>query len=110
MTDDPLRNPKDPLRKSGPDQALQLFRALSLTAHGFVAEDVANAAANILINAIRHSHANRADAEARFNELFGRTKSTLLDHYDSVTGKRKSVFPFHQVVRPAFFKDKDGFN
>lgn len=107
-TNDPLRNELDPLRRSGPDQALELFRAFSKVAHGFSAEDVISAATNILVNGIRQSYDRRPGAEARYDELFGRTKSMLLSHYDSVTGRRKSVFPFNQEIRMEHFRDKSG--
>lgn len=104
---DPLRNPNDPLRKSGPDQALELFRAFSQVANGFSTEDAVAASVNMLINAVRQAHANRGEAEARFNELFGRSKDVLLGHYDSVTGKRRNIFPFNQVIHMAHFNDRD---
>jgi hypothetical protein len=48
------------------------------------------------------------DAEARFDEISGRTKQLLLDHYDGA-GNRRSVFPFHQVIEvPHFDGRKDG--
>src|SRR5688572_2958918 len=110
MTDDPLRNLKDPLRKTGPEKEVELFRALSKVSTGFAQDEVINAVLNVLVNALRQGYASRRDAEARFDELMGRTKSVLLGHYDSVSGRRKGVFAFDQVIAPLFFKDKDTFN
>jgi hypothetical protein len=107
MSLDPLRNPQDPLRKSGPDQGQELFRQFSKLASGFSTADVVCAAVNVLINAVRQAHPNRTAAEARFNELFGTSKDTLLGHYDGVTGKRRNIFPFHQFVHAELFEDKD---
>ena len=63
-------------------------------------------AINLLVNSIRQCTARRKDAEAILDELHGRTKSTLLDmHYDPVTGLRRSVFPFTQVVQMPFHQE-----
>jgi hypothetical protein len=104
---DPLRNPMDPLRKTGPDQAHELFKQFSQLASGFSTGDVITAAVNVLINAIRQANPTRRAAEARYNELFGQTKTVLLGHYDSVTGKRKNVFPFTQHIQAQLFTDED---
>ncbi len=55
------------------------------------------ATVNILVNAIRQSQPTRGQAEARFDELFGRTKQVLLDHYDAL-GRKRGIFPYDQVV------------
>jgi predicted ATPase len=50
----------------------------------------------------------RAEAEARWDMLFGRGKTLLIDrHYDSVTGKKKTIFPFTQVIRAGYVHDDD---
>lgn len=107
LTLDPLRNNKDPLRKSGPDQQLELFRKFAAVAHGFGVDDVLGAAINMLVNGTRQAHADRSHAEAAFNERVGKAKQMLLDHYDSVTGKRRNIFPFTQHIHAAHFTDKD---
>jgi len=33
-------------------------------------------------------------------ELFGKSMEVLLEHYDPTTGRRRSVIPFDQVIRP----------
>lgn len=103
-------NPLDPLTKrdAAPQQQLELFKRYSNASDGFPAGHVVNAAANMLINALRQTYGDRRTAEQRFDELFGQTKSLLLSHYDSVTGKRKSIFPHTQVIAPQpFHVDKD---
>jgi hypothetical protein len=95
---DPLRNPKDPLHKSGPEAERELFRALSVACNGFPNEAVVGAAANMLVNAIRQSQPTRQGAADTLDQLVSRVKLLLLDqHYDAM-GKRRNVFPFHQVI------------
>ena len=65
-------------------------------------------AVNLLGNAIRQSVPYRKQAEAIFDELTGNAKTLLLDkHYDAVTGKRRSVFPFTQVIEAPFHVERD---
>ena len=82
---------------STPDKQRQLFDRMSRSADGFSAEDAIGAAANILINAIRQSQTTRAAAEKRFDELFGRSKQVLVDHYD-VLGRKRGIFPYDQEI------------
>lgn len=95
---DLLRNPKDPLHKSGPEAERELFRALGAVCSGFPQEAVLGAAANLLVNAIRQGQPTREGAREKFDELTARVRMLLLDqHYDGL-GKRRNVFPFHQVI------------
>lgn len=91
---------KDPLTLATPNNQRELFQRLSKAADGFSAEDVIGAAANMLINAIRQSQPSRAQAEARFDELFGRSKAVLVDHYDTL-GRKRGIFPYDQVIAAA---------
>jgi hypothetical protein len=102
-------NPKDPLKKTGPEYQQQLFKQMCSLAAGFAVEDIIGASINLFVNGVRQGYADKRQAEARYVELTGRYRQTLLDHYDSVTGKRRSIFPFDQVLYPAHFTDKDGF-
>jgi hypothetical protein len=70
---------------------------MSQASSGFAMDDVIGAAANILINAIRQSQPTQAKAEIRFDELFGRSKQALVDHYDSL-GRKRGIFPYDQVI------------
>lgn len=103
--------PSDPLtkREAAPDPQLQLARIFSAAADGCQASDVINAAANLIINGMRQTYSDRSRAESEFTEIFGRTKQALLDHYDSVTGKRKNIFPHTQVISPQPFVNKAKF-
>ena len=99
-------NPKDPLKRAESEQ-LELTRKFGLVASGFSNEAVLGAAINVFVNAIRQTYPTLSSADARYTELVGKFKSVLLGHYDSVTGKRRSIFPFHQTISPVLFKDED---
>jgi hypothetical protein len=88
---------KDPMLLATPDQQKQLFDAFCSVANGFSAEQVLGAAANLLVNAIRQAHPTQRGALARLDELSAKTKALLAEHYDAM-GKRRNVFPFHQVI------------
>ena len=103
---DPLRNPNDPLHGSAPDDSVELFRIMGKLAAGRPAEAVFNASSNLLINAIRQSAPDWRRAESLFDEIFGRSKQLLKNHYD-MQGRRKGIFPFDQVIRPELFVDPD---
>ncbi len=89
-------NPKDPLLDAGFSQR-ELLERFARAADGFPIDVVGGAAANILINGIRQSHATRQDAEKAFDVLFGFLKQLLVDHYDS-TGRKKGIFPYDQTL------------
>ena len=93
-----LANPKDPLRGVGPQAGRELFEAMSRLASGHAQQDVIDAATSMLINLIRQKHASRSLAEAEFDELLGRSKSLLMQHYDGMTGRRRPTFAFPQFI------------
>lgn len=101
-------NPKDPLLGTGPDQQRSLFDAFSHAAGQHPVEDVIGASVNMLVNAIRQTYPQRNMAEARWLDLAGRIRELMLSHYDSVTGRRKSIFPFDQIISVPLHKEKDG--
>jgi hypothetical protein len=102
--------PKDPLRNV-PDAQRELFTRLSNACEGFTAQDVVGAAGNLILNAMRQQFSTRDKAEISFNEIFGKVKQLLMNHYD-VTGRKRGIFPYDQVIDvPHFnFKDKAKFN
>jgi acyl carrier protein phosphodiesterase len=97
----------DPLKR-GSSAEQELFQRLARLCDGLPPDAVQGAAMNLIINAIRQSTPKRTDAEARFSELTGRAAALLLDnHYDPVTGNRRTIFPFTQVVTMPFHIDDD---
>jgi hypothetical protein len=100
MNADPLLN--------GPEQGRLLYEAFTKLASGKQLDCVLDAAVNVIVNAIRQSEEKRVKAEAVYDELFGKGKSVLLEkHYDSVTGRRRNVFPHTQVVKMAYHHEDD---
>lgn len=89
-------NSRDPLRNN-PDAAVELFKQFGKLASGFSHDDAINAAANIVINALRQQHHTRSYAEAAWDEVMARAKGQLMECYDS-TGRKKGVFPYPQTI------------
>lgn len=89
---------KDPLHSAQfvPDRTRELFDALSKCASGFSASEVAGAAINLLLNAIRQSHSTRDRAAKAFDEHAGRAKYLLLEKHYHNDGSRRNIFPFAQ--------------
>lgn len=97
----------DPL-KGLPEQERALFEVFKRAAAGKNVDCVLGAAVNILINVIRQMEPTRKEAEARWDMLFGRGKTLLIDrHYDAVTGKKKTIFPFTQQINMPFHNADD---
>jgi hypothetical protein len=97
----------DPL-KGLPEQERALFEAFKRAAAGKNVDCVIGASINLLVNVLRQMEPTKKEAEARFDMLFGKAKTLLLDrHYDSVTGKRKTIFPFTQQIRAAYHEEDD---
>lgn len=96
----------DPLDNA--DEATRaLFAEISKLLVNRPQQAVWGAGLNLLVNSIRQCTAQRKDAEALFDQLMGSAKTVLLDvHYDSVTGLRRSVFPFTQVIQPPFHQNE----
>jgi hypothetical protein len=97
----------DPLQHL-PGQEKVLFERFTTFSKGMPLESVMGAAVNVLINAIRQNYALRAAAEQKIDELFGRAKQLLLaNHYDTVTGRRRSVIPHDQILHMPYVMDPD---
>lgn len=101
-------NPLDPMRKSGPDQQRELFNMFCKVASGFGTDEVAGAAINLLVNALRQAHSTQPKALARLDEIAATAKGLLAQHYDAL-GRRRNIFPFHQTIEVPHFIDRDGF-
>jgi hypothetical protein len=85
----------------------QLTKAMAQLCHNRGADEVLAACLNIIVNCLRQNYGRRAEVEAQMNELFGRGMTALMEHYDPATGRRRSVVPFDQVIRPALFETQD---
>ena len=99
-------NAQDPLN-SRTEQHRELYRQLCSVASGFPMDHVVDGAFNLLVNGLRQTYGQRGQAEVRVNEICGQMKEVLLSHYDSVTGKRRQIFPHDQRVEVPTFVDRD---
>jgi hypothetical protein len=95
---------KDPLQQAleNAPNALELFVLLIKRCEGMPVDQVYTIAVNLIVNIIRMTTPSRKDAEAVVDDLFRRTKALTLAHYDSVTGKRKALFPYTQMAQAPF--------
>lgn len=100
-------NPKDPLLKTRTPTDQEVFAIISQACVGLTTEQVMSVSINLIINAIRQTHALKYAAEPCMSELFGKGMQALMNHYDSVTGKRLSVFPFTQRIDAAHVKSEN---
>lgn len=100
------RNPADPLNDR-PPAAVDLLRIVGREMNGVPADIVEDVAVNLLVNAIRQTYPIRHLAEARYDELVGKAKQVLLDHYDGATGKRRAIFPHTQHIIARLLSDTD---
>jgi len=98
------KNSKDPLLKSSDEKVMYLMQEWSKLAHGFSYEDIVGASVNMLINVMRQSYVTKQEAEVRFDEVIGQTKQGLMNQYDSISGRKKGVFPYDQVISPGVLK------
>ena len=93
---------KDPLLLSQDQMAhRELFKRFCASADGLPINAIIDAAANLIINSMRQSHGTRVNAEKAFDELFGRMKALLFEHYNG-DGRKKGVFPFDQSIEMPF--------
>lgn len=95
---DILRNPKDPLLQNGEPMEHELLRQLGKVLHGVPLDIAASCGANLTINAVRQSFSTWIAAEKAMKEVQGKQMQVLKDHYDMISGRKKGVFPFDQVI------------
>lgn len=103
MTTSQSNGTKDPIALSSSDSERELFTRFSREANGFSKDAVIGAAVNMLLNAMRQSCQTRNKAEIAFDDLFGRAKSILVDHYDSL-GRKRGIFPYDQIINVSHFR------
>lgn len=97
--------PQDNLRPPGE----ALFKAFGACARGHPYDEVLSAAMNIILNGVRQNVARRDSAIDLMTELHERSMNALLEHYDVVTNRRRSVIPFDQVISAGHTTFKSGF-
>lgn len=102
-------NPADPLWRDAPARVEYLTKQFGEVADKFAVQDVINASASMMVTALRQSCATKAEVEVRYDEIFGRMKSILLSHYDSISGRQKGVFPFDQHIHAGLVVNKQKF-
>ena len=96
---------KDPLIEAVEKAAnvVEIWDALNKAMEGKIPIDhVYTLAVNLIVHGIRMTTPSRAGAEFVVDDLFRRAKNLALGHYDSVTGKRKVLFPYSQMVKAPF--------
>ena len=100
--------PKDPMIAASPNAECELFTQMAKAANGFSREQVVGAAINLVVNALRQTHAAQKGALDDFDMLTAKARALLAEHYDGM-GKRRNVFPFHQTIEmPLFDARKNG--
>jgi len=96
---------KDPLIEAveNATDLKDLWDALNRAMEGKIPIDqVYTLAVNLIVHGIRMTTPSRAGAEFVVDDLFRRAKNLTLGHYDSVTGKRKVLFPYSQMIKAPF--------
>ena len=95
------QSPNDPLLKA-PEAEAALFRAFVQAANGFSHDQVAGAAVNLLVNVLRQRNSGRQAALSDTDRIHASMRQILDAHYDAM-GKRRNIFPFHQVIEVPCF-------
>jgi hypothetical protein len=95
----------DPINKV-PTGSVALFEQFSRVAHGYPADNVMDAALNVIVNVLRQTHDTRDKAGLSYDEFTTKAKSHLMECYDS-TGRKKGVYPYHQIIRVPFSDLRD---
>jgi hypothetical protein len=81
----------------------ELFNRVLALVDGFSYDAVVYVGVNLIVNAIRQLSPNARDAEATFDRIAARAKGILLDeHYEKVSGKRKTIFAHSQNLDVPF--------
>lgn len=97
---DPLRNPLDPLHKT-PKDGRELFKQLYAAIDGQDRKVVLDAMANLLVNVLREVDDSQKKANDHVDQFAAMTKRLLDQHYDGL-GRRRNIFPHHQIIEVPF--------
>jgi hypothetical protein len=107
MSDDQFHH-SDPLPKAIPDYGRVLHkRFLEQMREGFSSADQINAAASIIVGALRETYGNRDAVLARVDVICGDIKKSVDRFYDPVTNRRRSTIPFTQRLEMPLVKADD---
>lgn len=101
-----LKSATDPL-KSGPNAGQELAKRFGRAADGFSNDDAVNAAVSVLLTVIRQTNPNGHKAHAKLSEYADKMHAILDQHYDAVTGRRRSIFAFDQTIYMNFIDDRN---
>lgn len=101
-------NAADPLKKNVPNNGRELFERFSQQANGFDYEAVVAAASNLLLNVIRQKCPTSREAQNAFDELATKLKAVLVEQHYLLNGQRRSVFAFHQEIKPDLLDTRKG--
>lgn len=101
--------PKDSIKEARTEVGRALFNEFVRASNGKPIEDVLSACANMIANCLRQNYGLRREVEERMKELYGRSMEVLLQHYDPVTGRRRSIIPFDQTIRPELILSDEMF-
>lgn len=110
MSQSPLTqyNPNDPLNgriKTSRD----LYAKMVQVAANHPMDTVIEASVNLLVNGMRQTYATKREAEQRSADVCNQIQQILSEHYDSITGRRRNIFPHDQRVVMPLHIDKDKF-
>jgi hypothetical protein len=108
MTNDDQFHHSDPLPKSVPDYGRVLHkRFLEQMREGFSSADQINAAASIIVGALRETYGLRDAMLARVDVICADIKTSADRFYDPVTNRRRSTIPFTQRLEVPHVKADD---
>jgi hypothetical protein len=93
-------NPQDPLLDA-PKTERDLWMEVGKVTSGYPAEIVMSIGINIVIDTIRQLRPTQKTALDAFDEVMGRVRSRLAEHYGN-NGVRKNIFPFDQIIKGEF--------
>ena len=89
----------DPLKQQRSDYGPQVFAEVVKVIDGCTYQTVVDVASGLILNALRQAYPTRREAEASFDAIAAKAKGLLDEHYDKVSGKRKSIFAHPQFVQ-----------
>jgi hypothetical protein len=107
MSDDQFHH-SDPLPKGIPDYGRILHkRFLEQMREGFSSADQINAAASVIVGALRETYGLRDAVLARVDVICADIKKSIDRFYDPVSNRRRSTVPFTQRLEMPLIKADD---